>query len=93
MASDHSLLLRNRLRPAPSKEAALRASAKSALQGIVIEHFGAAGNEEMVVTKVVKDKVGAFHVRFEQEFNGMPVAGAGMVLHAHAVGEEIYNLL
>ncbi len=67
-------------------EAALRASAKSALQGIVIEHFGAAGNEEMVVTKVVKDKVGAFHVRFEQKLNGLPVAGAGMVLHTHADG-------
>lgn len=67
-------------------EAAIRASAKSALQGIVIEHFGAAGNEEMVVTRVIKDKVGAFHVRFEQELNGLPVAGAGMVLHAHADG-------
>jgi hypothetical protein len=29
-------------------DAALRASAKSALQGIVIEHFGAAGNEETI---------------------------------------------
>jgi len=67
-------------------EAALRASAKSALQGIVIEHFGAAGNEEMVVTKVIEDKVGALHVRFEQQLNGLPVAGAGMVLHAHADG-------
>jgi Zn-dependent metalloprotease len=69
-----------------ASEAALRASAKSALQGIVIEHFGAAGNEEMVVTKVGKDKVGALHVRFQQELNGLPVAGAGMVLHAHADG-------
>ena len=69
-----------------ASEAALRASAKSALQGIVIEHFGAAGNEEMVATKVGKDKVGALHVRFKQELNGLPVAGAGMVLHAHADG-------
>ena len=67
-------------------DATLRASAKSALQGIVIEHFGAAGNEEMVVTKVVKDKAGALHVRFEQKLNGLPVAGAGMVLHSHADG-------
>lgn len=67
-------------------EAALRASAKSALQGVVIEHFGAAGNEEMVVTKVITDKAGALHVRFEQKLNGLPVAGAGMVLHAHADG-------
>jgi bacillolysin len=67
-------------------EAALRASAKSALQRVVIEHFGATGNEEMVVSKVFKDKVGALHVRFEQELNGLPVAGAGMVLHARADG-------
>jgi len=67
-------------------EAALRASAKSALQGIVIKHFGGAGNEEMAVTKVFKDKGGALHVRFEQELNGLPVAGAGMVLHARADG-------
>jgi len=67
-------------------EAALRASAKRALQGIVIKHFGAAGSEEMVVTKVFKDKGGALHVRFEQELNGLPVAGAGMVLHARADG-------
>jgi len=67
-------------------EAVLRASAKSALQDIVIEHFGAAGNEEMVVTKVIKDKVGALHVRFEQKLNNLPVAGAGMVLHARADG-------
>jgi vibriolysin len=69
-----------------ASDATLRASAKSALQGIVIEHFGAAGNEEMVVTKVVKDKAGALHVRFEQKLNGLPVAGAGMVLHSHADG-------
>jgi len=67
-------------------DAALRASAKSALQDVVIEHFGAAGNEEMVVTKVLKDKVGALHVRFEQQFNGLPVAGAGLVLHTRADG-------
>jgi len=69
-----------------ASEATLRASAKSALQGIVIKHFGAAGNEDMVVTKVVKDKVGGLHVRFEQKLNGLPVAGAGMVLHAHEDG-------
>jgi Zn-dependent metalloprotease len=67
-------------------EAALRASAKSTLQSIVMEHFGAAGNEEMVVTKVVKDKGGTLHVRFEQKLNGLPVAGARMVLHARADG-------
>jgi bacillolysin len=66
--------------------AALRASARSAIEGIVIEKFGAAGNEEMVVTKVVKDKAGALHVRFTQKLNGLPVAGAGMVLHARADG-------
>ena len=65
---------------------ALRASAATALQGILMQHFGAAGSEEMIATKVVKDEVGAVHVRFEQKLHGLPVAGAGMVLHAHADG-------
>jgi len=69
-----------------SNKAALRASAKSALQAILIDHFGADGNEEMVVTKETEDKEGKFHVRFEEELNGLPVAGAGMVLHADADG-------
>ncbi|MFN2201572.1 MAG: M4 family metallopeptidase [Caldilineaceae bacterium] len=66
--------------------AALRASAKSALQNVLIEHFGAEGNEEMIDTKVFRDGTGNFHVRFEQRLNGLPVAGAGMVLHADADG-------
>lgn len=67
-------------------KAALRASAKSALQSIVAEDFGAVGNEEMIVTKAHKDKNGAFHVRFTQTLNSLPVAGTGMVLHAHEDG-------
>ncbi len=68
-------------------KASLRASAAGVLQDALMRHFGAAGNEEMVATKVVKDEVGAVHVRFEQQLNGLPVAGAGMVLHAHADGK------
>ncbi len=66
---------------------ALEASAQGALQGILAEHFGAAGNENMIATNVTTDEVGAVHVRFSQELNGLAVAGAGMVLHAHADGK------
>lgn len=66
--------------------AALRASATSALEGILTEHYNADGNEEMVVTKVLEGKAGKLHIRFMQKFNGLPVAGAGMVLHADADG-------
>lgn len=69
-----------------ASKAGLRAAAKSALEGILIEHFGADGNEDMIATKVYEDKVGGLHVRFEQKLNGLPVAGAGMVLHAGADG-------
>jgi vibriolysin len=68
-------------------EDALRGSAKKALQGLLISHFGTAGNEEMVATKVLTDELGAVHVRFAERLNGLPVAGAGMVLHAHADGK------
>ena len=68
-------------------QGALEASATGALNGILTEHFGAAGNEDMIATRVVTDEVGAVHVRFNQELNGLPVAGAGMVLHAHADGQ------
>ncbi len=65
----------------------LSESARNALQGIVMNNFDAAGNEEMVATGVHTDEVGAVHVRFTQRLNGLPVAGAGMALHAHADGK------
>ncbi len=65
----------------------LRESARSVLQDLLMSEFDAAGNEEMVATKVITDELGAVHVRFTQLLNGLPVAGAGMVLHAHADGK------
>jgi vibriolysin len=68
-------------------KAALGESARGVLQDLLARDFGAAGNEEMVAAKVVTDELGAVHVRFTQELNGLPVAGAAMVLHAHADGK------
>jgi len=65
----------------------VRESASSVLQDLLISDFGAAGNEEMVAGKVLTDELGAVHVRFNQRLNGLPVAGASMVLHAHADGK------
>ncbi len=65
---------------------ALNEAARNALQNILTKDFGPTGIEEMVPTKVITDKVGAVHVRFTQTLNGLPVAGASMVLHAHADG-------
>ena len=65
---------------------ALNEVAKNALRNILARDFGALGNEEMIVRKVNTDKVGSVHVRFDQRLNGLPVAGAGMVLHARADG-------
>ncbi len=69
-----------------ASQATTRASAKSALQDILTQEFSASGNEEMVATKVIEDKAGGVHVRFQQTLNGLAVAGAGMVLHADVNG-------
>ncbi len=70
-------------------EFALSEAARNALYNIVTRDFGATGVEEMVPTKVVTDKAGGVHVRFTQTLNGLPVAGAGMVLHARADGRIV----
>ena len=67
-------------------DSVLNEAARNALQNILTKDFGATGIEEMVPTKVITDKVGAVHVRFTQTLNGLPVAGAGMVLHANPDG-------
>ena len=67
-------------------QAALHASAKSALNKVLVNKFGANGTEEMVVTKAQKGASGRTHIRFSQKINGLPVAGAGMVLHAEPDG-------
>ncbi|QDO82645.1 peptidase M4 family protein [Shewanella psychropiezotolerans] len=74
-----------------SSKATLHASAKSALQLVLSDKFGADGSEEITVTKVIEDKVGGHHIRFEQKLNGLPVAGAGMVLHADING-SVYSV-
>ncbi|BAJ00611.1 M4 family metallopeptidase [Shewanella violacea] len=69
-----------------SSQASLHASAKSALQLVLNEQYEADGREEMIVTKVIEDKIGGHHIRFEQKLNGLPVAGTGMVIHADIHG-------
>jgi vibriolysin len=68
---------------------ALNEAARNALYNIVTRDFGATGVEEMVPTRVITDKAGGIHVRFRQTLNGLPVAGAGMVLHARADGRIV----
>jgi bacillolysin len=68
---------------------ALNEAARNALYNIVTRDFGATGVEEMVPTRVITDKAGGVHVRFTQTLNGLPVAGAGMVLHARADGRIV----
>ncbi|ABZ78028.1 peptidase M4 thermolysin [Shewanella halifaxensis HAW-EB4] len=74
-----------------ASKASLHASAKSSLNRLLNEKFAADGDEEMTATKVMKDKTGGVHIRFEQQLNGLPVAGAGMVVHADANG-SIYAI-
>lgn len=71
---------------AHANEAAIRSSAQSVLEGVLASQFGASGSERMVPGRVSIDELGAAHVRFTQEINGIAVEGAGMVLHAHADG-------
>lgn len=66
--------------------AALRASARDVLEGLLVREFRASGKERVVPGRIMTDELGAVHVRFSQEINGLKVAGAGLVLHAHADG-------
>ena len=61
-------------------------SAGDALRGILTSHFDAVGDEEMEFLRSRTDAQGNVHVRFQQTYNGLPVAGAQMVLHADAEG-------
>lgn len=70
----------------PGSPTKLRDSSLSALNTVLRERFGASGDEEMLISKVSRDNRDKLHIRFKQKFNGLPVAGAGMVLHAHADG-------
>ena len=72
-------------------QGSLHASAEMAMQGILMERFGADGTEEMTVTKIFTDELGGMHVRFQQKLNGLEVVGGDMVMHVHADG-AIYGL-
>ena len=72
--------------PRGKSDIAIKEAARSALQNILKKDFGATGIEEMIPTQVNTDMVGSVHVRFTQTLNGLPVAGAAMVLHANADG-------
>ncbi len=67
-----------------------RLSAKNFLQGLVLERFGASGDEELEPAKVRRDALGTVHVRFTETIHGLPVAGAGMIVHADAATGEVY---
>ena len=69
-----------------SNKAMTDAFAKNAIRGILMTHFGAVGDEEMVVNRSRADKLGNLHIRFEQHHNGLPVVGAAMYLHTKADG-------
>ena len=60
--------------------------AGDALRGILMSHFDAVGDEEMDLLRSKSDAAGNVHVRFQQTYNGLPVVGAQMVLHADANG-------
>ncbi len=66
---------------------AMEASAHGAMQNIAMDRFNALGNEELVISDIVRDELGAVHVRFEQKINGLDVIGGDLFLHAHADGK------
>ena len=65
------------------------ASAKDSLRGILMSHFDAVGDEEMEFLRSRSDAVGNLHLRFQQTYNGLPVVGAQMVLHADKSGNVV----
>ena len=67
-----------------------RLAATNFLQDFVIMHLDAAGDEAMIVGKSRLDEVGNVHIRFGQEINGLPVAGAAMMVHAKANTGEVF---
>lgn len=67
-----------------------RLSARNALLGALVEHFGARGGEDVEVLRVREDEIGKVHVRFQQHLNGLPVVGAQMYLHADAATGGVY---
>lgn len=52
--------------------------------------FRATGREELALVGVQEDELGKVHVRFQQTLNGLPVAGAELVVHAYAKTGKVY---
>ncbi len=67
-----------------------RLAAKNFMQDFAVQSLDANGDEEMVAGKVQRDEMGDVHVRFLQEINGLPVAGAAMMVHARANTGEVF---
>ncbi len=73
-------------------KAGVGAAAQEALKGILINQFGAMGDEEMSLTRVSVDKAGNQHARFQQLYNGLPVVGASMVMHIEGKSGRIFGV-
>ena len=78
-------------RSAPFAESRLADNTKRALSRIVKQQLGSTGNEQFKPTKnankVVKDKGGHAHIRFEQTYEGLEVVNAAMVVHMNERGQ------
>ncbi|MCP5111654.1 MAG: hypothetical protein GY953_12545, partial [bacterium] len=71
-------------------EALFRLSAKTFLEDLVTQSFGATGSEELQAVRVGSDDLGTVHVRFHQFLNGLRVVGAELIVHADAGTGEVY---
>lgn len=54
--------------------------------------FRATGREELTLLGTQEDELGTVHVRFQQTLNGLPVAGAELILHADARTGKVYAI-
>ena len=75
----------------PAEKALTGDFAADTLQGILMNHFGAFGDEEMRALPATKAINGDTVVRFEQFYNGLKVYGAGMVMRADQAGNIVYR--
>jgi bacillolysin len=80
---------------ASMNDADVVSAAQGLLHNILLDKFGASGDEEMVPvitssskskTKLQKDTNGKAHLRFNEKIRGMTVEGAAMVFHVEADG-------
>ena len=75
----------------PQDFSELAANTKKTLKKIVKQRFGGTGQEQFrsakYANKVVKDKHGHAHVRFEQTYEGIPVVDSAIVVHLNELGQ------